>query len=223
MDAKYHNYAPDQMTMDAWYYDLIEVALQKYLCTLGTALEAEEDEMIDSSCILGSYILHSDSSSRDCVGEQPIGRYFWSRFVKDPVWDQLTQELRETKDCRFGSICFTPLSDGAPDAAFRGLMQMIMEHFLGKIHPEKMYREKCWICGSEEIDLNKLPTFGNKMKYHIVCSRCKEFWVENHCYNSGSICGGRELGKHLHNYYRVQPGSIWNVVCPECGSKLGRV
>ncbi len=92
---------------------------------------------------------------------------------------------------------------------------MIMEHFLGKDF-EGMYRNKCWICGCEEMGtLQKLPTVRG-VKYHVVCSRCKEFWVENHCYS----CGRRELGKHLHNYYREQDGSIWNVVCPECGAML---
>jgi len=231
MDAKYRNYDPEQMTKEAWYEDILEVALDKYLFRLRQSLDAGEE-------LDGSYILHSDAGSRG-AGGQDVGRYFWSKIAissEDPdagpeekegikrylarkgrgrreaeILSRLPGELREVRDCQFGSVCFTPLSDRLPDAAFRGLMQMIMEHFLG------LYRAKCWMCGSEDLEVQKLLTGANFTKYHIICKNCKEFWVESHCLNSQC---NRKLGKHSHNYYRVKTGRLWNIICPDCGARF---
>lgn len=68
---------------------------------------------------------------------------------------------------RFGAICFTPHAD----APFRGLMQMMMEHFLGKDFPDA-YLKKCWICGSEDVDHKlRYTAAGNKKYYHEIHTR----------------------------------------------------
>ena len=131
MDAKYRNYAKDQMTKDSWYLDLFEVALHKYLFRLGKDTKIE-----------GSYILHSDSGS----GSEVPRQYFWSNLLmqdedenmqsaslrkeKEEIDESVKKicarksgklrfqefqkclpgELREAKGCAFGSVCFTPLS-----------------------------------------------------------------------------------------------------------------
>ena len=121
----------------------------------------------------------------------------------------LQKELGDLESCRIGAVCFTPSSDSAADAAFRGLLQMIMEHYF------KLYRYKCWNCGSEDLDIQELETAGGNEKYHVVCRKCRRFWVETHCWS----CKGeksQKLGKHLYNYYQSQPGNPWDVICPVC-------
>lgn len=236
LDAKYRCYAPEQQTKASWYEDLFHVAWFKYIFRLRD----------NGNKINGSYILHSDAVNRGKAGGQDMGRYFWSRFDwaeeagSDPIerdkdqygilldeWSKygigdkslssLRDALNEVEDCRIGSVCFTPHNDTASDAAFRGLMQMIMEHFLGNDFSE-LFRSKCWLCGSEALQIKALSTKGNFTKYNITCNNCKEFWVQTHCRNN--VCQHRSLGKHQHNYYREQSKDSWNVRCPDCGSAL---
>lgn len=77
--------------------------------------------------------------------------------------------------------------------------------------------------GSEDLEVRKLATVSGFAKYHITCKNCKGSWVQGHCYDCSERETGRserKLGKHPRNYYRVQPGSLWNVVCPGCGARL---
>lgn len=224
LDAKYHNYADKQMTKWGWYRNMFEVALDKYIFRLGQGADTK---------IHGSYILHSDSRNPN----KNIDRYFWSGYVREEnspdmfqrekhdvegylarkvsgqkeqeILDRLPGELDMAADCQFGAVCFTPLND----APFRGLMQMIMEHFLG------LYKEKCWICGSDAPAFDTLRTETDFEKYYITCPNCREFWVESHCFSKR--CKNRPLGKHRHNYYRTSD-SIWNVICPDCRSRFRR-
>lgn len=232
MDAKFHNFSKEQMGIEAWYENLYDVALNKYIFTLGdTRLRDTGAEV--KTC--GSYILHPDAEHRPKSGWDPK-KYFWYRSdlkgsKEDPEsakvlnnkFPDLLESGDENKDgskvesLRFGSVCFTPLSDDSrTDAYFRILMQMIMEHFLGKdTNSPDTYREKCWICGSEDVDCTLKYTAGGKEKYHIMCKNCNQFWVRTIC-----VKCGRPLGKHLNNYYRIRPGTSWNVICPNCEAGL---
>lgn len=212
LDAKYRNYAPAQQTKWTWYEDLLEVAWDKYIVRLGRGTQVD-----------GSYILHSDAQS----SLPEIKKYFWpgrggecgdvreylfKRCQTPHIQERrsmLQKELGDLESCRIGAVCFTPSSDSAADAAFRGLLQMIMEHYF------KLYRYKCWNCGSEDLDIQELETAGGNEKYHVVCRKCRRFWVETHCWS----CKGeksQKLGKHLYNYYQSQPGNPWDVICPVC-------
>lgn len=220
MDAKYHNYSEGNMGVGAWYDDLYGVALNKYIFRLGnTGVE---------TC--GSYILHPDAARHELGSGWDTRKFFWYR--SDIRWSKTDPESVKVlnkfpglltgrdedpdrsvvESLRFGAICFTPHTD----APFRGLMQMMMEHFLGKDFPDA-YLKKCWICGSEDVDHKLRYTAAGNKKYHITCNNCKQFWVRTIC--AGVKCG-RPLGKHLNNYYRIKLGTPWNVICPDCETDL---
>ena len=87
-----------------------------------------------------------------------------------------------------------------------------MEHYL------KVYKEQCWICGSDQLQIHTRYTEGNREKYHITCKNedCQEFWVETHCWNCGCQRDRRKLGKHYRNYYYSKNKDSWYVECPIC-------
>lgn len=250
MDAKYRNYAPGQQTKADWYEDLFYVAWFKYIFRL-----RDQGEEIDGAYILHSDDASPGRVGGQSMGRYFWSRFgaeqreadpyksrgmnglllsSWQRFVEAPqgnapsgsqMLNRIRDELNGVEDCRLGAIRFTPGSDNAPDAAFRGLMQMIMEHFLGKDFIVKqnnfpgIYQAKCWSCGSESLQVRELATNAGFKKYYIICQTCQEFWVQNHCFDREC---DRELGKHRHNYYRRKDNSVWNVVCPVCGKGLSR-
>ena len=228
MDAKYKNFSEKQMGIEAWYGDLYDVALRKYLFCLDETCSGSTGKTVKTS---GSYILHADAREHRPESGWDPREFFWyksdtGRSNLDPVSSSVLQKVRLKSpgllDCigeqsggnveslRFGSICFTPRTNGR----FRILMQMIMEHFLGGDFPE-LYLQKCWICGSEDVKSEPRYTARGSRKYYITCQHCRRFWVQTVCINCGRL-----LGKHRNNYYRVKPKTVWNVICPDCESSL---
>lgn len=228
MDAKYKNFSEKQMGIEAWYEDLYDVALRKYLFCLDETCSGSTGKTVKTS---GSYILHADAKEhRPASGWDPR-EFFWYKSNAacsnlDPVSSGVLQKVRHklpgllecsedkgdgnVESLRFGSICFTPNTN----AHFRILMQMIMEHFLGSDFPD-LCLQKCWICGSEDVRAEPRYTANGNRKYYITCQNCKQFWVQTVCVNCG-----RPLGKHRSNYYRVKLKSVWNVICPDCEFSL---
>lgn len=226
MDAKYHNFSEEQMGIETWYKNLYGVALNKYISRLGDTCLGDTGVKVKTS---GSYILHPDTEERRPKSGWDTREFFWyksdiAQSKADPESAKVLSKLHglledeaggggsKAESLSFGSICFTPRTE----APFRSLMQMVMEHFLGTDFPD-LYLKKCWICGSEDVDCKLKHTVGGNEKYYITCKSCKQFWVRTIC--AGAGCG-RLLGKHRNNYYRIKPGTSWNVICPNCATGL---
>lgn len=244
LDAKYRSYAEDQQTETEWYVDLFDVAWYKYIHLLGKeqgeridgsyilhsdSRSGETSQGLNmgryfwSKCqeeetkrLLDSWIEHSMRAKKLINGRVRKDPDKPREKLKEELQEELKDELEKLEGCRIGAFCFTPLSDDRPDASFRRLVQMIMEHFVGREFPEAF--RKCWICGEEikgseegKGSEKRFTRRGNE-KFRFACDHCKEFWVQTLC----NTCG-RALGKHPLNYYR-QKGSRWfSVVCPDCG------
>lgn len=99
---------------------------------------------------------------------------------------------------------------------------MIMEQHFG------LYKSKCWICGSDKIDIVLKYTEKGYSKYHIKCRNpeCKKFMVETHCGMANCLSHDKKLklGKHYINYLAQSKNrnkdSCWNVSCPKCRQTL---
>lgn len=207
MDAKYYNFAYNQMGIRTWYLSLYDVAYRKYLKALRKTPDADGKVMETS----GAYLLHADVKEHHPKPEWDSRRFFWyeaDHNLCNPI---------AAPSLSLGTVCFTPKVDGN----FRVLMQMIMEHFLSEEDTRSTYLEKCWICGSEELEVTALQTKGGYRKHHVACKNCGQFWVQTHCLECGRL-----LGKHRNNYYRNKEGdstkkmNSWNVRCPDCDESL---
>ena len=75
----------------------------------------------------------------------------------------------------------------------------------------------CWQCGNRRLEVRTLEIEGGAVKYHLLCEKCGEFWVENHCKGCGT-----PLFKHELNYHAEVDGCHWHVICPKCGGRLYR-
>lgn len=221
--------------------DLCEVAFQKYTLKLGHGIDrrkefgftklSDENENID-----GSFIIHSNSETKyfiRCEDERNqaeiiynpkkyLGAYpdklveqwykrkknKWTNENKENEWQQLKEwakwssKKRKTgiHENRIGIITVNPKENN-----LMYLIQMIMEqHF-------EIYQSKCWLCGSNNIDIQEKRTKSGYEKYYIKCQKCKKLTVETHC---GTEKCNLKLGKHSKNYFAQSKD--WKVVCPKC-------
>lgn len=141
--------------------------------------------------ISGSYILHCDAE-------------YTSRNI----------EFAQKGDISYGAIYMTPSNENKnKELCF--LIQMIMEHYF------QLYSKKCWVCGSNDIEIEKKLTVSGEPKYYIHCKKCGHFLVETHCINSSDRNHRYKIGKHICNtYYKFKENLKWNVKCVECESYL---
>ncbi|MDE6833950.1 MAG: hypothetical protein K2J39_06890, partial [Ruminococcus sp.] len=117
-------------------------------------------------------------------------------------------------DTSYGAICMTPSNENK-NKSFCFLIQMIMEHYF------QSYKEKCWVCGCENVRTEEDETSGHNKKYRIYCNKCGHFLIETHCHNPHRIQHKYKLGKHIcNNYYQPENNSPWNVICVECNNSL---
>lgn len=238
--------------------ELCETAFQKYTWELGNGMDlakAPDFARLTGGRIDGSFILHSCMDSRkfrefpgikpdgsedeeivviydpkNYLGAYPdaLASHLWKEKCEENKWavstDGLTEWARwsggeDNHENRLGIVAANPKLNKLPH-----LLQMIMERHFG------VYRDRCWLCGSRDLDIKQKMTQGNFPKYHIRCKneKCGNRTVETHCANSS--CRHTKLGKHLDNYLAQQKkqdrdgnenkgkkgDAHWNVSCPKC-------
>jgi len=243
LDAKYRGQGYDGIK------DLCEVAFQKYTLELGNRrkwLAISGDDGFFWEEIDGSFIIHSSSDvveksfdhvlngkeievkyhPQNYLGAFPdvLARKLWIDRCRDNGWLVSLDKLQEWADWResgdnhenrIGIVAVNPKKDHLSN-----LLQMIMEHYFG------LYRSRCWICGSSNIEVELKYTGNRYPKYYIRCLDCGEITVETHCRESAcpSHKTNSKLGKHLTNYYAQMKGQgrdVWkNVSCPVCRATL---
>lgn len=194
---------------------------------------SDENENID-----GSFIIHSNSETKYsicCEDEKNkakiiynpkkyLGAYpdklveqwyerkknKWTNENMENEWQQLKEWAKWSSktgktgihENRIGIITVTPKEK---EDNLMYLIQMIMEqHF-------EIYQSKCWLCGSNNLDIQKRCTKNKYDKYYIKCQKCKKLTVETHCGTKGC---NLKLGKHSKNYFAQSKDG--KVVCPKC-------
>lgn len=104
---------------------------------------------------------------------------------------------------KYGSFAITPNNH----YYFSTWISMIMEWFYGEY-------KICWSCGDTNPNIEKLTTYGNKIKYHFICKKCGSFWVKNHCAN----CCYKIIKHDLpEKQYHELTQEKWMLKCPKCG------
>jgi len=140
-----------------------------------------------------------------------INSFLLEKYKKDDINEEDIKFVDKLQ-YRIGAVALLP----GHEFYIKNLFRMIMEHIIGgAFSEEKRWRSKCWICGSEDINYNQKLTETNKIKYHIVCNSCKQFWVQSHCINWKKLDCQTRFAKHTENYLE-QEGNKWNVYCPVC-------
>lgn len=214
--------------------ELCEAAFDKYTRRFvqEIGVQAFDGSFIIHSCTdtVGPKKITPENDSEVAVTYNPknyLGAYsdalaqqLWKKKCEENQWNVDVNRLLEwtgwfngenNHENRLGVLTANPKENYLPN-----LLQMIMErHF-------EAYQERCWLCGSKNLQIEEGLTESGFPKYHITCKNpeCKSFMVETHC--ADSKCHGK-LGKHLDNYLAQKKGAEdahWNVVCPKCRKRL---
>lgn len=189
LDAKYRNYDEQD---GLWHDDINDVAIKKYINHF-----VEKGIQTD-----GAYIVHS-SEEKEYTYFGGHARNYIASIKKKMEDDRIIEDTNRNPDHRFGSFSCTP--DHIQH--LKTFFKMLLEYKFIEYGTPFV----CFECG------NASPKVVDKgSKYHITCSACGEFWVQNHCGKNGHL-----LVKHaLENYHtEIYPDYKWLVKCPKCDFK----
>ena len=199
LDAKYRDYG--EQGYGVWLYkDLKDVCLKKYV----DEIFKETKTKIKISM---SFIVHSDRTHNENFY---LGKY----VVYNGTVDERCRKISTIKDGskqQFGSFYLLPNTDedyiNQSEENLMMFFSMIFEYFMDK------WKDTCWQCGSNTVNVKTPDTAGGYLKYYMKCPQCGAFWVKNHCYN----CHDVKLIKHSTNYHVEINNQTWYVHCPKCG------
>ena len=212
LDAKYRNYE-EQGFFNGLRRDLSTVCIKKYIKDIEDATHLQ---------VTTSFIVHTDktpslsSENADNVNtywqEKDLGKY----VIFNGTADKRSKSINKISDGskkQFGAFYLLPNvaeNDKIPNKSEDNLtvfFEMIFEYFLGQ------WKNFCWQCGSEDVDVEPHKTAGDYKKFYMRCNKCGSFWVKTHCHKIGCNI---DLVKHFINYHVEE--QAWFVTCPKCGS-----
>lgn len=188
LDAKYRNY--QQQGSFGWFYDINTVAIDKYLNYFHEHNQPSH----------ASFLIHPDVDKR----YQFFGGYLNNKMKQD--FHKVNRFFDLNPRQSFGSISCIP----GQIRSLKVFIKMMMEyHFVEQKTPFI-----CWECGSTDTNIqHKIIPGSQRLKFHISCHSCGEFWVRTHCDSNA-----HKLIKHFnYNYHKEEFEHYpWYVKCPVC-------
>jgi hypothetical protein len=210
LDAKYRNYE-EQNQLDSFYYDINDVAIGKYLNQYrrkgqpsSAAFLIHTDTNYKYDFFGGFHDDIADSSLHDVFDpySNPFSDDPFAFYQPAPIH---THFHRNPRHMYGGFSCIPGETEN-----LKTFVKMLLEyHFI-----EHMTPSICWDCGSTNTFIERREISPNNYKYYITCNDCSEFWVRNHCKESG-----HKLVKHIVNYHKEEHDEYpWYVKCPVCNN-----
>jgi len=204
IDAKYRNYIEQgtdknieniqKNAEQIWKRDIDKTAIKKYGNINAVSPEWKGDA-------LASFIIHPDvtfGTSKHLSGEN-YHVYYNERLYPGMITG------RPENVHKYGSIYMTP----SAIYPFKNWIRMIMEFHFGAY-------DKCWTCGSENVEEQVKYTISNYPKFYYTCRNCTDtFWIKTHCRK------GHTVIKYDNTYHkRADRNDHWHIVCPTCADQF---
>lgn len=204
IDAKYRNYIEQGSSENEqiarknaekiWNSDIEDTAIEKY-----GNINAEKPEWNKDT--LASFIIHPDITfgmRKELSGEN------YHIYYNDELHPGMITGDQENVH-KYGSIYMTP----SAIYPFKNWIRMVMEFHIGAY-------DKCWTCGSENVEEKVKYTISNFPKFYYTCLDCNDtFWVKTHCRK------GHTIIKYVNTYHkRADRNDRWHIVCPTCEDKF---